>query len=151
MGCNPVNQSCPPGSTTPPADGEPIESLPETAAEPSLPPESSAFISTPRADEALGALSSSASPSNGAVEATRAFLDRWSVSHPVAAGVRYPLLSENLLDVVTYRKPSLRPPSTVTSFGRHQPAILALQDWVRTNRPEGPFRALVVGAGLASI
>ncbi|MDO8461432.1 MAG: hypothetical protein Q7S98_01085 [Deltaproteobacteria bacterium] len=85
------------------------------------------------------------------IEATRAFLESWP--HPVAAGVRYPVLDRETAwkvqaEVVRFNG---RQTTTVTTtnFGRHWRQLIAFQDWLRSSGRTGSFRALVVGAGFA--
>ncbi|MDO8462219.1 MAG: hypothetical protein Q7S98_05105, partial [Deltaproteobacteria bacterium] len=114
---------------------------------------SSEFISAPRADKDLAVLSERDPSSRGSVEVTRTFLESWP--YPVAAGVRYPVLdSETTSRIhagVAHRLDAEEMTnSTQTSFGRYWRRLIAFQDWLKANGPQGSFHALVVGAGFDS-
>ncbi|MDO8462092.1 MAG: hypothetical protein Q7S98_04430, partial [Deltaproteobacteria bacterium] len=134
-------------------DATAVESLPPEDGEQlalAVVPSSSSFGISETASRALHRVSDGTG-SRGSVGATRALLERWSATHPVAAGVRYPVISEGTAAkvdrYVTDLDRSSVTPSTATFFGRHPDALLAFQDWARRSHLRGPFQALVVGAG----
>ncbi|MDO8461596.1 MAG: hypothetical protein Q7S98_01915, partial [Deltaproteobacteria bacterium] len=157
MACNPVSQSCPPEATDAAESVSSVSAESQPAAELVIPSAAggSEFVSAPRADQSLAALSERVSWPIGPVEATRTFLNSWSASHPVAPGVRYPVLSRgtaiNVHGYVNQLPGSpVIPVVTTTNFGRHWRQSLTVQKWLRDNPHQGPFRALVVGAGFGN-